>query len=323
MLNVRNCSVSPGDARLGVVRRCFISALRGLVLFGTVLSGPVRQYMAGFLEVWSGMAERSPARLGHVVIGSVKRCKVWRFVERFCFAGRSTLERGFALHGRVRSFLVRLAAAMMGFVWQSGVLLGMALSGRGFAWSGEVLFGGVGLSGVLYCLALLRRGVAWSDEALHSVVKFGPAMYSVVSSGIIWPGDVNRGAAWDGAARQVKVSFWQGGVEQSEVHQAEPSLRIGKVKRCLVSCCSAGQALVSLLRGAVRRSIAGFGAVSLALAWSCEAGRCIVKRGLVSSRFGCALLSFVRRGPVLQGSVKRSYAMYGMLWLGIQGYGGY
>ena len=61
------------EVRLGA-----IEALRGLALYGTVLSCPVSLCRARLFEVLYGMAEWSPVRLGQVEFGSVRRGISWR-----------------------------------------------------------------------------------------------------------------------------------------------------------------------------------------------------------------------------------------------------
>jgi len=165
--------------------------------------------------------------------------------------------RGVVSHGGAGS-----CPAGSGGVWLCKVL----------SWFGEVLLCVVGWIGVLFSKVRSYCGVAWSVEALHGVVKFGPAKYSVAGSGVFWSGDVRRGAVLYSAVWHAKALFWQGGVEQSEVHQAKLSLRCGIVRRRTVvsgfaRLCAVGQALVrhyfgTVLLGNVRWSPARQGPVS-------------------------------------------------------------
>jgi len=206
MLRVRNCGVRRCVVRSSLARHGFISALRGLALYGTVLSCPVRLCK---LSLWSGGAVSCPAGSSGVWL-----CKVWRFLVRSCCVGRSTLERGFVLQGKVTS------------------------------WSGEVLFAAVGLCGVLCTAASFWRGIVWLREALFRVVKFGPVKHCYVRQarallrlGIVRHGTVECGFARLRAAGQALVSSRSGMVTQ------------GYVMRGAVRCSTARRSLVSLRLG--------------------------------------------------------------------------
>jgi len=189
------------------VKQAFISALRGLALYGTVLSGLVRLCNArhfalgscpvGSSGFWQGLAWRflvewGPVRLGQVRFGSARLGKEFHGIARSGCAGWSTLERGFVWLGRVS------------------------------LWSCEVLFAAVEFCGVLYAMASFWRGIVWSREALSRVVKFGPVKHCYVRHaraslrlGIVRHGTVESGFARLRAAGQALVSLrlgwdWQG-----------------------------------------------------------------------------------------------------------------
>lgn len=309
MLKVRNCGASrcvvrSSLARQGIilarlggvwscqVKQAFISALRGLAWYCTVLSCPVRLCEALFskLSLWYGGAVSGP-------VGScgVWLCKVWHFLVRSGCVGWSTLERCFVWLGKVSSWSCEVLFAIVG---RSGVLRGLALSCRGV-----VRFGCAGFCGVLCAAAIFRRGIARLREALFRVVMFGP-------------------------------------VKHCYVRHAKVSLRIGKVKRCLVSCCRAGQAFASLRWGQV-----WFGTILQCNAWcslvSLRSG--VATQGSVkcsrvkqaSAFFGGVRVGMVRRCPVRFSSVKCCIAGHGLELLrlgwkwqspvmqGILRYGGY
>jgi len=264
-----------GEVWHGRVRRDL--SWRGSVLYSIVRSCPVRHsdVRRGLIKVLRGLA----------LYSTVQSCPVRRSKVRLHMAVRGPVRLGQVEFGRVRHYrgIVRSCCAARGtaergFVWQGKVL----------SWFGEVLIGVVGFSGERHCV------VRYSFiEALHGVAKFGPAKHSVAGLGITRRGDALRGIDWAGKVMLAEALFWQGGAGQREVRNGAVwhsmvSIRHGTEGSGFARLCAAGQALV-------RRH--------LGLVWPGEAGRCMARLALVSSRFGRVLLSQVRRGPVLQGKV--------------------
>lgn len=154
-------------------------------------------------------------------------------------------------HCGAGSGVVRHTLARQGLSWRGPVAAGWCTAEQGFvlhgkvvSWLGEVLFCVVGFVGVLFSRVRSYCGVVWSVEALHSIVKFGPVMYSVVM--------------------YAEALFWQGGVVQNEVRHAKLSLRRGTVESGFARLRAVGQALVFFgiaLLGKVRWCPVKFGVV--------------------------------------------------------------
>lgn len=150
---------------------------RGLALYGTVLSCPVRLCKALFAEASQGLVLYGGAESGPVGSSGVWFCKVWqcklrRFMVRCSAHGWGTVERG--------------------FVWLGKVSL----------WYGEVLNGVAGFSGARYCLLRSYCGMALHREVLYRVVKFGPVMHSMVMHGKVL---LRRGTVVSGLVRLCAV----------------------------------------------------------------------------------------------------------------------
>lgn len=107
---VRPCPVRYRDVWLG-----FIMVLRGLALYSTVLSCPVRSVKARCGRPFRGMVSRGGAGSCPAGSGGVWLGKVRRFLVRSGSVGRGTVERGFVWLGKAlwlawwRGCLVRLA----------------------------------------------------------------------------------------------------------------------------------------------------------------------------------------------------------------------
>lgn len=180
---VLSSSARYGVSWLGLGRSCparlrkawhgLIDVLRGLALYGTVLSCPVRLWKARLAKVllWYGGAVSGPA-------GSSRAwfCKAWHFLARSGADGWATVERG--------------------FVWLGKVFCCIVLNG-------EVLFRVVKFCPAKYCYAryaeaLFRRGTVGSGFARLRAVGQGSLL---LRSGVEDQGSVMRGAASCGLAR--------------------------------------------------------------------------------------------------------------------------
>lgn len=195
--------------------------LRGLLLYGTVLSCPAWLCKAWRFEVWSGMSVWSPVRLGQVVFGSARLSKVRRLMARSGSGGWGTVE--------------------CGFVWQGKVLL----------WFGDVLFGVVGFIGVLCSMVRSYCGVVWNRKARQCLVKFCPVKHWVVwlASALLRLGEVVPCMDWSGEV------LWSG-VWSSALMYGKALLRsgiamYGTVRSGLARLRAAGQALVRFYFGLV------------------------------------------------------------------------
>ena len=160
-------------------------SLRALVLYRTVLSCPARHRKARRFELWYGMVERVPVRLGQVLLGSVRQGISWR---GRVLRGRA--QHGEVLHGRVKRSSLRFAKVFQGGVCSDSVLhgseeLSAVWQGKVLSWSGDVLFGVAGFIGALHSKVRSYCGVVWNRKALQSLVKFCPVKHCYVWHGII------------------------------------------------------------------------------------------------------------------------------------------
>jgi len=137
---------------LSSLARCSI-LLRGLVLYGTVLSCPARLCKARLFEVWRGMSQWGPVLLGQVRFGSAKQ--------------------GAVLSGGVKFGLVLSCRAR-----RSAVLLGKVL--RGIAWLREALFRVVKFCPVKHCYVSYAKALSWFGEVLFCAVGIGGALHAEV-----------------------------------------------------------------------------------------------------------------------------------------------
>ena len=214
-----------GGERCSVVLSCLVRfgiSLRGLVSYGTVLSGPVRLCKVSCFEVWSGMLDRGPVRLGQVRFGSAKQgavlsggvkfglvlsCRAKRgalshFMVRSGSAGRATVERGFVLQGKVFRGIAWLREALFRVVKFCPVKHCYVMQAKVLSWFGEVLHGVAGIGGVLYGMAkraaaLLRPGMVTCRTVEFGFVLLCAPGQGLVSlrSGVGQQGSVMRGAA--------------------------------------------------------------------------------------------------------------------------------
>jgi len=214
-------SVLSSKARLGVI-------LRGLALYGTVLSCPVRLSKVVSGEVFRGVALHGgvgscPAGSSGAWLGKVRR-----FIARSGCAGWATVERGFVWQGTALS-------------WQGGVEQSEVRYGKLSSWLGEVLFGVVGFIGALYSKVRSYCGMVWSVEALHRIVEFCPVKYCMVlrAKALSRLSIVRCGTVQSGFARLRAVG------------QALLRRHLGFVWSCDVGRCMASFALASLRLGSV------------------------------------------------------------------------
>lgn len=207
-----------GEVLYSKVRHGLIEVLRGLALYSTVLSCPVRLCKASG-KVFRGLVSHGGAGSCPAGSGGVWLCKVRRFMVRSGCVGWATVERGFVLQGTA-------------LFWQGGVEQSEVRYGKLSLWPGEVRLCVVGFVGALYSRVRSYCGVVWNVEALHSIVKFCPVKHCMVKFAKALRGGVLHGLDW------------RGSVGRCLVRLAKVIFRHGTVGSCFVRLCAVGQALV-------------------------------------------------------------------------------
>jgi hypothetical protein len=225
---------SVGSSR---VRHGLIDVLRGMALYSTVLSCPVR-----LRKLWFGRAFRGIVLHGGVETGPAASSGV--------------------CHGKV-SF------------WHGGVMQSEVRHGKLLSWSGEDRFGVAGFGGLLYGLVRFYCGLVRCIEALHGIVKFCPVKYCVVLRGkaLFWHGIAWRGSVGRCLARYAKAFLRHGTVESGFVRLCAAGQALvrrylawpGEAGRCMARFASVSSRLGDVLLCKVRRGPVLQGRVRLGL----------------------------------------------------------
>jgi hypothetical protein len=285
--SVRSCYARYGDilawlglarsspARLSKAWHGLIDVLRGMTLYGTVLSCPVRHSKALYCKVlsWCGGAGSGPAGSCRVWL-----CKARHFLARSAADVRGTVERSFAWHGELPFWrgIVLYREVLHRVVKSCPAKHCKALRAKALLWLGEVLFCVLGIGGVLYGMA--KRAGALLGMVKCGTVGSGFARLRAVGRALVL---LRLATAGRGFARLCRARFClvlsRPGVEEQ-----------GSVVRGAATCSTAKCSLASLRRGQV---------------WLGTVLQCNVLHGDLRRYFGMALRSWVIRCVARSGMV--------------------